>query len=51
MPRVIWAEEPETGLWFEIGPRQQKRQRKPSLQSMANPAVATYHLYARALNY
>ena len=39
MLRVIWTDESKTGLGFEIGPRQQKCQRKSSLQSMANPAV------------
>ena len=39
MPRVVWAEESKTGLGFEIGPRQQKCQRKLTLQFLANPAV------------
>ena len=39
MPRVVWAEEAKTGLGYEIGPSQQKYQRKPILQSMTNPAV------------
>ena len=36
---VVWAEESKTGLGYEIGPSQQKCQRKLSLQSMPNPAV------------
>ena len=28
MPRVVWAKEPKTGLRYEIGPSQQKCQRK-----------------------
>ena len=39
MPRIVWDEESENGLGYEIGPSQQKYQLKPSLQSMANPAV------------
>ena len=39
MPRVVWAEESKTGLGIEIGHRQQKLWRKPTLQSMDNPAV------------
>ena len=39
MLRVVWAEESKTGLGYEIVPSQQKCQRKPSLQLMANSAV------------
>ena len=39
MPRVVFDEESKAGLGFEIGQRQQKYQRKPTLQSLANPAV------------
>ena len=39
MPHVLWAEESKTGLGYEIRPSQLKCQRKPSLQSIANPAV------------
>ena len=39
MLRVIFEEESKTGLGFELGQRQQKCQRKPTLQSLANPAV------------
>ena len=35
----FFDEEPKTGLCFEIGQPQQKCQRKPTMQSMANPAV------------
>ena len=31
MPRVVWAEESKTGLGIEIGHRQQKLWRKPTL--------------------
>ena len=31
MPRVVWAEEPKTGLVFKIGPQQQTCQRTPNL--------------------
>ena len=36
MPRIVWDEESENGLGYEIGPSQQKYQLKPSV---ANPAV------------
>ena len=39
MPHVGWAEESKTGLGYEIGPSHQKCHRKPSLQSVTNPAV------------
>ncbi len=39
MPRVVFDEESQTGLGFEIGQLQQKFQRKPTLQSLSNPAV------------
>ena len=40
MSCVIYAEESNTGLSFEIGQRQRKCQRKATLQSLANPAVS-----------
>ena len=42
MPRVVLAGESKTGLSFEIGQPQQKIWRKPSLQSIANPAVRAF---------
>ena len=42
MFHVVWAEEPKTGLGFEIGPPQQTRQRKPTVQFLSNPAVIYY---------
>ena len=37
------GEKPKTGLAFEIRQLQQKFQRRPTLQSMANPAVGKPH--------
>ena len=39
LPCVVWAEKSKIGLRFEIGPRQQKFQRSPSVHLMGNPAV------------
>ena len=39
MPSVVWDEDSKTDLGYETGPSQQKCQRKPSLHSMATPAV------------
>ena len=36
---VVFGEESKTGLGFEIRQRQQKIQRKPSLQLLVNSAV------------
>ena len=36
---VVFDKESKNGLCFEIGQRQQKCQRGPTLQSFANPAV------------
>ena len=38
----IFDEKSKTGLGFEFGKPQQKCQRRPTLQSMANPAVLTF---------
>ena len=35
----FFDEKPKTGLGFEFGQPRQKYQRRPTLQSMANPAV------------
>ena len=40
MPRVVFEEESKTGLSFEIRQPHRKCQRKPTLQSLANPAVS-----------
>ena len=45
MPRVVFDKESKTGLDFEIGQPQQKFQRRPTLQSMANPAVYMYGIW------
>ena len=37
LPRVVFDEESKSGLDFKIGQRQQTCQRKPNLQSLANP--------------
>ena len=39
----FFDEKSKTGLGFEIGQPQQKHQRRPTLQSVANPAVALWH--------
>ena len=39
MPRVVWAGKFKPGHGFEIRQRQQKCQRKPKVQSPANPAA------------
>ena len=41
MPRVVFDDESKTGLGFETRKQQRRcqRQRKPTLQSLANPAV------------
>ena len=38
MPRVVFDDEPKSGLCSEIGQRKKKCLRKPNLQSLANPA-------------
>ena len=44
MSRIVWAEESKTGLGFEIGPPQQKRQRKPTLQFLSNPSASKQYI-------
>ena len=45
MPRAVFAEISGSGLGIEIRHQQQKLWRKPTLQSMGNPAVVSGYLH------
>ena len=42
----VFDEKSKTGLGFEIRQPQRKCQRRPTLQSMANPAVEQYQIFS-----